>query len=100
MGQMTKREAIAFAESGEWKKLSHAERAVLGLSQRRLCMPFDVMHEAVEKATGRPVWSHEFARPEKLLGEIASGDHPSFDEVMAPIADKAIFLVDTKDKTE
>ena len=29
--------------------------------ESKLCMPFSIFQEAVEKTLGRPVWTHEFA---------------------------------------
>jgi len=52
--------AIALAESEFWRPMTHCERAWFQLHVRELCMPFDVFHEAVEKALGRPVFTHEF----------------------------------------
>jgi hypothetical protein len=34
-----------------------------------LIIDFGKFHEAAEKALGRPVWSHEFARPDVLIQE-------------------------------
>lgn len=41
-----------------------------------LCVPFSVVHEKVEALVGRPVWTHEFARPENLYREAATQEHP------------------------
>lgn len=60
MKQLTKEEAISFAESGKWKNMSHKEIAQFQCQQSLLCMPFDVYHEAVEKTVGYPVFTHEF----------------------------------------
>lgn len=60
MDQMTTEQAIAFAESGKWKDMTHFERAAFQLHHAKLCMPFEVFHESVEAALGRPVWTHEF----------------------------------------
>ncbi len=58
---MTKQEAETLFETNWWKEISHRERAEFQLWEDRLCMPFDVFHEAVEKSLDRPVWTHEFA---------------------------------------
>jgi hypothetical protein len=58
--QLTKEEAIEFHDSGKWKDMSFKQKATLQISQEKLCMPFDVFHEAVEKTIGRPVFTHEF----------------------------------------
>lgn len=62
--QYTREQAIEFAESGKWKEMSFEERAKLQLKQEKLLMPFSVFHEAVEKATGHAVWTHQFASEE------------------------------------
>jgi len=92
--QFTKAEAIAFAKSGEWKKLSQEERAALFLNQRLLCMPFDVAHKAVEVALGRPVWTHEFVDIPRLKDEWKTGEKPSLENIMSMIdRDKMIVVV-------
>ena len=83
MKQMTQQEAIDFAESGKWEELTHLERAQLQLNQELLCMPMGVFHEAVEKALGRPVWTHEFAKVQELREELnGQRDAPSFSEIV------------------
>ncbi len=57
---MTRPEAVALYDSKFWEPMTYLERARFQLFEPRLCMPFDVFHEAVEKALGRPVWTHEF----------------------------------------
>jgi hypothetical protein len=93
---MTKEQAIALSESGWWKPLSHRERAMFQMFEERLCMPFDVFHEAVEKALGRPVFTHEFGLnadglKKELLGEQPA---PTRDEIWNLIpADKRILVI-------
>jgi len=72
------------------------------LFEDRLCMPFAVFHEAMEKALERPVFTHEFALNydglcRELLGEQPA---PTFEEIMDLIpAEKRVLLVlDAKDK--
>lgn len=62
MEQFTQEEAIKFAESKAWEDMTHRQRATFQLYQDKLCMPFSVFHESVEKALGRPVFTHEFGR--------------------------------------
>lgn len=91
--QLTKAEAIAFGESGAWKQMSHEERARFQIEQEYLCMPFGEFHEAVEKALGRPVWSHEFGlNVDGLKAELArTWSAPSFDEIVAMLpAEKCV----------
>jgi len=72
---MTKEQAIELAESGFWKTMSHQERAMFQLYEDRLCMPFEVFHEAVEKVLDRSVFTHEFAHQDGLRAELL-GDKP------------------------
>ena len=85
--ELTKEEAIEFAESGAWKCMSHAERAALQLSQRRLCMPFQAFHESIEDALGRPVYTHEFGLNWSGLKKELEGrsDAPTMDQIVAMI---------------
>jgi hypothetical protein len=66
---VTREEAIALAKSGWWRKATDEEIAVFCLNEPRLCCPWDVYHRSIEKLLGRPVFTHEFADPRKLLEE-------------------------------
>jgi len=46
---LTKEQAIALAKTEFWVDLSYEERAMFQLFEKRLCMPFDVFHEAIER---------------------------------------------------
>lgn len=73
---MTKEEAIALAEIKFWEKMTPREIATFQIHEEKLCMPFEVFHEAVEKTLGRPVFTHEFGmNPDGLKKELA-GDSP------------------------
>jgi len=92
---MTKQEAIALYDSGFWKGMDFKARAEFQLYEDKLCMPFDVFHEAVEKALGRSVWTHEFATSDALRAELR-GDRraPTMEEIIDLIpADKRICLL-------
>lgn len=92
---LTKEQAIALAESGFWEPMSYLERATFQLLERRLCMPFGVFHEAMEKALGRPVFTHEFGlNYNGLVRELLEGKPaPTFAEILDMIpADKRIVL--------
>jgi len=79
MRKMTKEMAIKLANSGFWERLTYRERAIFQLSHRLLCMPFSV----VEKALGRPVFTHEFARPDLLMEElIGLKEAPTFQDIV------------------
>lgn len=74
--QFTEEEAVAFAEERQWERLALRERAELQLSQRRLCMPLDVFHEAIEAALDRPVQTLEIGRNWGGLRNELAGDAP------------------------
>lgn len=74
---MTKEEAIKLYESKFWEPMSFDERAMFQLWEDKLCMPFDVFHEAIEKALKRPVWTHELAMSRDGLKEELLGLRPA-----------------------
>ena len=96
MKQLTKEEAIAFYENKLYEKMSAKERAQFQLVQDKLCMPFDVFHEAVEEALGRPVWTHEFALNREGLIKELNGEQepPTFEDIINLIPeDKRVIVV-------
>ena len=58
---MTKEEAIEFYSNGCWKKMTYHEKVAFQLFEDRLCMPFAIFHEALEKVVARSVETLEFA---------------------------------------
>lgn len=93
---MTREETVALFKSCFWEPMSYRERAMFQLHEERLCMPFDVFHEAVEKALGRPVWTHEFALNLEGIRREPRGEAPapSMAEIIALIpAEKRIVIV-------
>jgi hypothetical protein len=87
--------AIALAKTEWWKGLPARQIAKVGLLTQELCLPFDVLHGAVEEALGRPVWTQEFGTNfdgivQELLGE---KDAPTLQEIMDLIpAEKRIIV--------
>ena len=67
---MTPESAKAMAATRWWVNLPSREVAEFQLGERLLCMDFPDFHQAVERALGRGVFSHEFAEPDKLLAEL------------------------------
>lgn len=95
MKELTREQAIALGESEFWKTMTPRDIADFQLNTRLLCMPFEIFHEAVEVALGRPVFTHEFAYSDNLRAELY-GDKsaPTFEEIMSLIpADKQIVIV-------
>ncbi|WP_089612446.1 hypothetical protein [Dehalobacterium formicoaceticum] len=66
---MTKEETIAKAESRWYEGKSPQEIVEFQLYEDRLCMPLELYQEAVAKVLGRPVFTHEYKEPEKLIAE-------------------------------
>lgn len=82
--ELTQEEAIALSKTEFWKNMSHRDLAMFQMFEPRLCMPFDVFHEAIEKTLGRPVFTHEFGLNadgirKELLGEAPA---PTFEEIL------------------
>ena len=83
--QLTREQAITCAQQGHWKDWDFQIRALFQIHQDRLCMPFSVFHEAVEKTLGRPVFTHELGL--NLVGLKAEllglADAPTLEQVIA-----------------
>lgn len=79
---MREEQAKVFYETRFWEDMSYEERARFQLFQKRLCMPFGVFQEAVEKTLGRAVSTDEFARPEGLRAELLGKRPARTEEVM------------------
>lgn len=47
-----------------------------------LRIEFDRLHQRIEALVGRPVWTHEFADPDRLVAEIHSGKPATLTEIM------------------
>ena len=83
MKQLTKDQAIQFFDTKSWEALSFEERAKFQISQERLCMPFGVFHEAVEKTINRPIFTHEFGlNYDGLRNELNGGNAPTLEEIV------------------
>lgn len=87
--------AIKLAESNWWIGKDPKEVAMFQLFIAELCMDFSAFHEAIEKALGRPVFTHEFGLNydrlcKEILGEKAA---PSFEEIMNLIPEEKRLLI-------
>ena len=95
--QLTEEEAIEFAKSEVWEEenWTHWEIARFGLFQELLCMPFGVLHEAVEKSLGRPVFTHEFGLNADGIRREFLGleDTPSFEDVLNLIPEEKRIVI-------
>lgn len=92
--QMTKDEAIAFSKSGRWKDLTDDQLFRLQMSQEKLCVPFSEFHRAAEAALNRPIFTHEFAYPDRLWEEYHGlRDKATLDDILDLLpADKTIVV--------
>ena len=94
MKQLTKEQAIAFGENKCYEEMNYRQRAEFQIEQNKLCMPFDVFHEAIEKTLGRPVFTHEFAFREELRKELyGEKEPPTFEEICALIPKEKLIII-------
>jgi hypothetical protein len=96
MNSIGKEAAIKLYESGWWKGKSAEEIVDVQLFTDELVIPFGDFHAAVEKALGRPVWTHEFGSTgyEHIVKEYL-GDEPAptMEQILALVpADKLIVI--------
>jgi len=92
---MTKENAIALAESKFWEGMTHRQIAEFQMCEEKLCMPFSVFHEAIEKTLGRPVCTHEFGLNFMgLKDELFNGKQaPTLEEIINLIPKDKRFIV-------
>lgn len=96
MEQLTREQAIVFAENRAWQQLDTKARALFQMEQDRLCMPFEVFQKAVEETLDRPVFTHEFGLNKAgLLAELqGKALAPSLADILAMLpADKTVVVV-------
>lgn len=94
MKQLTKEQAIAFAESKCYEDMTYRQIAEFQIEQDKLCMPFNVFHEAIEKTLGRPVFTHELALREELRKELyGEKEPPTFKEICGLIPKEKLILI-------
>lgn len=102
MKQLTKEQALEFAENGLWRDMSFDQRAKFQIEQDRLCMPFGIFHASLEKALERPVFTHELGlNLDGIKGELFDGkEPPTFEEIVSLIPSEklAVILVDNERK--
>ena len=86
MKQLTKEQAIAFSKNKCYEGMNYRQIAEFQIEQKLLCMPFDVFHEAMEKALDRPVFTHEFAFIDNLKKELyGEKEPPTLEEICSLI---------------
>jgi len=67
--QLTREEAIAFAEAEKWIHMSKKEIAFFQFYQDKLCMPFEVFHAAMEDTLGHEILTHQFSTAREALSD-------------------------------
>jgi len=96
MKQLTKKQAIAMANSKIWENWTDEQIVRFQLFQDRLCMPFDRFHEAMGKVLGRSIWTHEFTstnHPNLCQEYLGTKSAPTFNEIIELIpVDKRIII--------
>lgn len=92
---MTRDEAIVLAKSEWWIGRDPIEVFWFQFNEPLLCMDFGAFHEAAEKSLGRPVFTHEFADPDRLRAEfLKERPAPSLVDILAMLpAEKTIVVV-------
>ena len=94
MKQLTKVQAKAFYDNKLYEGMTHRQIAEFQMEQDRLCVPFNVFHEAMEKTLGRPVFTHEFAFRDELRKELlGQKEPPTFEEVCNLIPKDKLVLI-------
>jgi len=93
---LTKEQAVALYESKFYEALSYEEKVRFQLFEARLCMPFNVFHEAITKVLNRAVFTHEFGlNYDGLVQEyLGTKPPPTMDEIIGLIPeDKRIVIM-------
>ena len=93
MAEMTKEDALAFYATEWWKECTDEEVARWQLHESKLCMPFGEFHRCVEATLGRPVYTHEFAKPELLRAELDGAPTPSLADIIAKLPHDKVLIV-------
>ena len=98
---ITQEQAIALGESKFWEGMTHRQRAEFQMEAELLCMPFEVLHEAMEKTLGRPILTHEFADAKSLRAELrGERPAPTLDEVLGLIPEDKRVIVRVEGKRD
>lgn len=71
-----------------------AELVDITANKMVLEIQFSKFRARIESLMQRPVYTHEFARPDNLVNELRSGKPASFDEVAAKVDPAKLLVVD------
>jgi hypothetical protein len=70
MAQLTKKEAIAMFDRGEWKNWTPEQVVKCQLYQERTVLPFDLFKKSLSQVLGRQISTVDLSEPEKLRQEV------------------------------
>lgn len=92
MDQFTEAQAIAIYNSGIWQDMTEKQICDMQLLQDRLCVPLDILHDAMNVCLGRPITNLELLtqRSELTREYILKNGKPSCEDVMALLIDNQI----------
>jgi hypothetical protein len=94
MKQLTKEQAIEFAESRIWENWTDHQIVNFQLFQDLLCIDFTRFHEAIEKVLHRPVYTHEFAKQQSLQKEfLKEKPAPTLEEIINLIPEEKRIII-------
>lgn len=96
MKQLSREKAIEFYNSKLYEDWTPRQIAEFQMEQNLLCVPFDLFHESMEKALGRPVFTHEFGLNRDGLKKELYGEKepPTLEEIINLIPkDKQIIFI-------
>jgi hypothetical protein len=92
---------IALSQTEWWVGRGAREIARFQLFTRELCMPFQLFHQALEEALGRPVFIHELGlNTDGIIHEfIGEADPPTLDEILALLpSDRPSLMIETAER--
>ncbi|MCD5380846.1 hypothetical protein LR004_02865, partial [Candidatus Gracilibacteria bacterium] len=81
--------------SKEWAQWSDRQIVDFQLFQKRLAVPFDKFHSALEKVLDRPVFTHEFGMNyDGIVSEyLGESNPPSLEDILNLIPEKKRILI-------
>lgn len=95
---LTTEQAVSLSKSEFWLKMDNYEIALFQLSFEQLCMPWNIFHEAVEKALRRKVYSHEFQNLNHLREELLENKPtPTRAEILSLIPSENWFIFNRRE---
>ena len=94
--QLTKEQAIKFAQSEVWKDMTDRQIVEFQLFQSKLCVPFGEFHRAISAVLNRDVYTHEFGDSDTLKAELlGEKEPPTLEEIINMIpAEKRLLIGD------